>query len=318
MDSLAYLHLALAYESSITYEFILGEKITACWQCLKSKTLSTQFALRLLSLGIALTILSLAQTAFALLQFGDSGPEVIRLQQNLQRLGYYQGPITGNFREQTEQAVRDFQAAVGISVDGVVGSTTQSRIDSTLTFAGNSPFPPGFPPQSIPSNPAVPFGSPLPGINNARVPYINRILRRGDRGSEVQLLQSRLADLGFYFGEIDGIYGELTERAVLNFQASSRLSLTGIADGETLNALLGNGGSGNANLRLRGYVVVIPTGNDNLVSQVRGIYSTAVQSRNRLGKYVYVGQYANRAEAEGHSAYLRSQGFLNARVVYFR
>lgn len=50
-------------------------------------------------------------------------------------------------------------------------------------------------------------------------------------------VQQKLKDLGYYKGNIDGIYGTLTRQAVTNFQRDYGLSVDGIVGPETLNAL---------------------------------------------------------------------------------
>ncbi len=60
----------------------------------------------------------------ALYQRGSLGPEVARIQSRLQALGLYAGPIDGNFGGGTESAVKAFQAANHLDMDGVVGPNT--------------------------------------------------------------------------------------------------------------------------------------------------------------------------------------------------
>ncbi len=63
-----------------------------------------------------------------LLKRGSKGPQVELLQSILNRLGYNSGNIDGIFGIRTENAVRRFQNAVGISVDGVVGDNTWAAL----------------------------------------------------------------------------------------------------------------------------------------------------------------------------------------------
>ena len=62
---------------------------------------------------------------------GSKGVEVERIQARLKELGHYQGPLDADFGGGTEAAVRAFQRASSLSVDGVVGPATWSRL-----FAG--------------------------------------------------------------------------------------------------------------------------------------------------------------------------------------
>ncbi|MBK8202408.1 MAG: peptidoglycan-binding protein [Bdellovibrionales bacterium] len=53
-------------------------------------------------------------------------------------------------------------------------------------------------------------------------------LKKGSSGSEVEGLQTRLRELGYYGGNIDGQFGPITERGVLLFQKAQRLKKDGI------------------------------------------------------------------------------------------
>ena len=60
---------------------------------------------------------------------------------------------------------------------------------------------------------------------------------KGDRGVDVTALQTELDSLGYYTYEVDGIFGQITEDAVEDFQADKGLSVDGIAGPEVMDAL---------------------------------------------------------------------------------
>lgn len=68
-------------------------------------------------------------------------------------------------------------------------------------------------------------------------PMADGMLVKGERGTEVADLQKRLANLGLYDGNVDGIFGFGTEKAVLDFQRSHGLKADGYAGAKTLKAL---------------------------------------------------------------------------------
>lgn len=62
------------------------------------------------------------------LKVGSRGDDVYELQGRLKFLGYYTGAIDGQFGWQTYWAVRNFQWKFGMTVDGIVGPQTKSRL----------------------------------------------------------------------------------------------------------------------------------------------------------------------------------------------
>lgn len=63
-----------------------------------------------------------------LLKIGSVGEAVTALQAQLKTRGFDPGPADGDFGPATEQAVRSFQQAQGLDVDGVVGVQTSSAL----------------------------------------------------------------------------------------------------------------------------------------------------------------------------------------------
>ena len=59
----------------------------------------------------------------------------------------------------------------------------------------------------------------------------------GSRGDEVKQIQTKLKRWGYYYGNIDGIYGTQTLSAVKWFQSKNGLQVDGIAGPKTLSAM---------------------------------------------------------------------------------
>ena len=64
-------------------------------------------------------------------------------------------------------------------------------------------------------------------------------LQVGASGKITRILQQRLTNLGFNTKGIDGIFGQNTKKAVVNFQKSRKLSVDGIVGRNTWSKLLG-------------------------------------------------------------------------------
>ncbi|NEO74672.1 peptidoglycan-binding protein, partial [Moorena sp. SIO3H5] len=164
-----------------------------------------------------------------LLQIGSSGDRVIQLQQNLQRLGFYPGVITGNFQNATTAAVIEFQQSQGLVADGIVGRRTQTAIQRQISIGVNP-------------NPNIPPVLPTPGnIENGRTDNFSNTLPKtrnpGDVGTRVVELQRALRELRYFDGNSTGVFGNTTRDAVARFQRDNQLIANGVADAPTIAAI---------------------------------------------------------------------------------
>lgn len=53
-----------------------------------------------------------------------------------------------------------------------------------------------------------------------------KVIKSGDRGSDVQVVQKKLKEQGYYNGILDGVYGPGMERAIRKFEADKSLPIT--------------------------------------------------------------------------------------------
>lgn len=77
-------------------------------------------------------------TGFVMLKRGASGPAVTAVQQRLQAAGFSPGAIDGKFGPGTESAVKMFQRARGLTVDGIVGPKTAAALGVALPASSGS------------------------------------------------------------------------------------------------------------------------------------------------------------------------------------
>lgn len=64
------------------------------------------------------------------------------------------------------------------------------------------------------------------GVFAARMWQTTDVLsKQGSRGNEVRQIQQKLKNWGYYFGEVDGIFGVQTKKAVMDFQRKNGLAV---------------------------------------------------------------------------------------------
>ena len=162
---------------------------------------------------------------YPLLAEGSTGSSVSQLQATLKLLGFYLGEIDGSYTAATQDAVAQFQAAAGISADGITGPSTWSKL---------LPAPEDVTPIPASQVPTSPDPVAAQASEDSSGPPI---LRPEIEGPAVSQLQRELTTLGYYQGEIDGKYGELTQEAVKAFQSDSGLVVDAIVGPSTWDAL---------------------------------------------------------------------------------
>lgn len=168
----------------------------------KKLVTSTAFA----GMVLAAPTLSHAELGDQTLKKGMTDPDVKQLQNVLKDKGYFHyKESTGYFGSITKKAVSDFQRKNGLKTNGVASKKTIRSLNGKKKVKVTS----------------------------------NRLLRTGSRGQAVTNLQSELKELGFYKGNLDGIFGSLSDTAVKGFQHAHSLKADGIAGPKTLGALNG-------------------------------------------------------------------------------
>lgn len=136
-------------------------------------------------------------------QQGDSGSDIVELQQRLYQLGYLagEGDVTGEFNEKTLAAVQKFQQMNALEQDGKVGRKTMNLVYS----------------EEVKPN----------------------MVAYGEKSDLVLAAQKRLRELGYLTSEPDGNFGLGTAMAIKEFQARNDLVVDGyLGPGtrETLNS----------------------------------------------------------------------------------
>ncbi len=66
---------------------------------------------------------------------------------------------------------------------------------------------------------------------------VGAVSKMGSMGDEVSAIQKILKEKGFYSGNVDGIFGTRTQKAVKEFQRAEGLAVDGIVGKKTLEAL---------------------------------------------------------------------------------
>lgn len=165
-----------------------------------------------------------------LYRLGDTGIPVRDIQDRLSALGFpSDGDLRGTFGSNTKEAVLAFQQARGLDPDGVVGPDTWRSLYEAGYRLGD------------------------------RLTFLRRPMMRGE---DIAELQSRLNSMGFDCGKVDGIFGPVTEKAVIDFQHNRDLAEDGKVGPEVITELRlvtrGSTNSGRQAIREREWLRRLP------------------------------------------------------------
>lgn len=110
----------------------------------------------------------------------------------------------------------------------------EERAERLFEIMGPSPTPTAVPtPSPTPTATPEPTASPVPAYEG--------LISYKSRGLRVIQLQEKLMELGYYTGEIDGVFGDGTHKAVVAFQKRNQLQADGVVGQMTFAALFGDG-----------------------------------------------------------------------------
>lgn len=172
------------------------------------------------------------------LKAGSEGAAVRALQSRLKTLGYYKGTVDGDFGTGTTDAVKAFQRANNLTVDGVAGGGTLNKMFSSSAKTASAATRTATPrPTATPYRTATPLPENIYVLvtPNPNGDYVT--LRRGMYGDLVKAMQTALKNQGYFTGVPDGYFGDATERAVESFQRTNGLNVDGAAGPATLRVL---------------------------------------------------------------------------------
>lgn len=137
------------------------------------------------------------------LWYGAQGAEISKLQTYLERLGYYNGEISGIYDDATVDAVFAFQRDQGIVFfysdmgAGHVGVQTRQALDQKIA-----------------------------NLNEEAQKLFAKTFGAGTTGEDVTLMQKTLQELGYFTKEPNGVYDDDTVTAVYTFQIENEIIKT--------------------------------------------------------------------------------------------
>lgn len=143
-----------------------------------------------------------------IIKSGTTSQAVKKLQERLSEIGFYSGPVTGYFGDETKKAYKAFEKVEGVEVDGEVSNKDFDTVNSDEAATSD--------------------------IVDKDDPDTVSV---GDNDKAVSKIQKKLAKLKYYNREMTGYYGPATKKAVKQFQKDNSIDTTGIVGKATKSKL---------------------------------------------------------------------------------
>ena len=127
----------------------------------------------------------------------DSPQDAAQIQGRLKQLGFFQGSVDGNFGAQSKDALSSFVSAAGVAGESIWTIEVQKKLFAEEVVLNTGPISSG---QTL----------------------LNPALR-----TDAKLIQTRLKELGYYGGQVDGMFGKGSYRALENYSLSAGIPGSG-------------------------------------------------------------------------------------------
>jgi peptidoglycan hydrolase-like protein with peptidoglycan-binding domain len=147
--------------------------------------------------------------------------EATAIQRRLASLGYYYGEPNGIWGSRSRQALRDFKIMNGLPRDDLWDITTHRQLVSPSARKNSTTAPPAIDTKYSGSLYPPPYGATLNPLNP----------------DHAAIIQGKLAELGLFSGQHDGVWGPMSRAALISFKSTNGLPSDDKWDSQTEIAL---------------------------------------------------------------------------------